>query len=106
MSMSTSASKRRACGAFVLHRMSPRLVCLRIMRFLLGRCAAILAGIAVMVICSCEKHHVGEIPEVQKEHSDPAQESGQTEPRRGEMRVPSTPPAAPTPAEFFSPTKP
>jgi hypothetical protein len=79
------------------------------MRFSFGRCAAILAGVAVMVVCSCEKHHVGEIPEVQKEQVDSAKEAkeeGQKELQSGQLRIPSTPPAAPTPVEFFSPTKP
>jgi hypothetical protein len=48
------------------------LLSLRIMRFGFGKCAAIVGVASVLLFCSCEKHHVGEIPEVQKEHVDPA----------------------------------
>jgi hypothetical protein len=37
-----------------------------------------MVGVAsVLLFCSCEKHHVGEIPEVQKEHVDPAKAAPQ-----------------------------
>src|SRR6266513_949616 len=47
-----------------------RLVCLRVMGACLSKCIAILAGLSLILICSCEKHPVGEMPEVQKEHVD------------------------------------
>jgi len=80
------------------------------MRFSFGSCASLLFGAALMIICSCEKHHVGEMPEVQKEHVELAEasEEGASETReRSTSPAPlsqSTPPT-PTPVEFF-PTKP
>jgi len=59
---------------------------------------------AVILCCSCEKHHLGEMPEVQKEHVDIASESSESSETSTtpEERSPSpTPSATPTPAEFF-----
>ena len=53
------------------------LLSLRIMRFGSGKCAATVGVASVLLFCSCEKHHVGEIPEVQKEHVDPAKAAPQ-----------------------------
>ncbi|MEP7014752.1 MAG: hypothetical protein ABI925_04865 [Verrucomicrobiota bacterium] len=76
------------------------------MRFCFGKFVSILCAAALIFICSCEKHRVGEIPEVQKEHVDPAtaHEEGATEPT--ETSTSATPPAkpappTPTPADFF-----
>jgi len=82
------------------------LLSLRFMRFSFGSCASLLLGAALMIICSCEKHHVGEIPEVQKEHVELAggSEEGASESREGSTS-PAPPSPTPTPAEFF-PTKP
>ena len=81
-----------------------RLVSLRIMRSWLRKSAAVLGGMALVLICSCEKHHVGEIPEVQKEHVDPDVATDQHPGRESERSTSPTLPAKPTPAEFF-PTK-
>ena len=51
------------------------LLSVRIMRFGSGKCAAMVGVASVLLFCSCEKHHVGEIPEVQKEHHDPVRDS-------------------------------
>jgi hypothetical protein len=58
---------------------------------------AALAGL-VLVFTSCERHHVGELPEVQREHLHPIQD-----PTGESMRGLPTPPTAvsPTPANFF-----
>ncbi len=58
---------------------------------------AALAGL-ILVFTSCERHHVGELPELQKEHLHPL-EATEEEP----IRAFPTPPAAasPTPADFF-----
>jgi len=71
------------------------------MRFLLRNCIAFSACISLVVICSCEKHQVGEMPEVQRERTEVA--------RATEPVAPAIPPPTPasksTPAEFF-PTQP
>jgi hypothetical protein len=70
------------------------------MRFFLRKCIAFSACASLIIICSCEKHHVGELPEVQKERVDLKSASEAAPPA-----VSPTPVAKPTPAEFF-PTKP
>jgi hypothetical protein len=62
---------------------------------------AALAGL-LLVFVSCERHHVGELPEEQREHLHPLQAGAEeTRPAVAEP-VPS---ASPTPANFFpSPT--
>lgn len=64
------------------------------MRFSIRRTSVTVAGICLAFFCSCEKHHVGEYPEVQKE---------QTGTERAAAK-PSSEDAAgahPTPADFF-----
>jgi len=56
---------------------------------------------AVILCCSCEKHHLGEMPEVQKEHVDIASESSETSTAPEESSPSPTPSATRTPAEFF-----
>jgi hypothetical protein len=56
----------------------------------------------LFLVCSCEKHHVGEYPEVQRELADVIKKPDAAE----SVVAPPTPAAAqPTPAQFF-PTKP
>jgi hypothetical protein len=66
------------------------------MRFPFRRVGIVCASSALIFWCSCEKHKVGELPEVQKEHVDL---------EAGSHAAPAAPsPAAestPTPAEFF-----
>ena len=71
------------------------------MRFSLRNCIALSACVSLVLICSCEKHVVGEMPEVQKERAEvaPHSEAG------GGSPASPTPTAKPTPAEFF-PTQP
>ena len=67
------------------------------MRFSVGTTGIALA-VASLISISCEKHHVGELPEVQKEKVDVA---------AGHEADSSPAPAAkPTPAEFFPEKKP
>lgn len=68
----------------------------RMFRFRFSPLAA-LAGLLI-VFTSCERHHVGELPELQKEHLHPL-EAAAEEPVRA--AVPSPPLASPTPANFF-----
>ena len=68
----------------------------RMFRFLFSPLAA-LAGLLI-VFTSCERHHVGELPELQKEHLHPL-EAAAEEPVRAAL--PNPPLASPTPANFF-----
>ena len=58
-----------------------------------------LAALAVLLIVfnSCERHHLGELPELQKEHLHPL-EAASEEPERA---LPKPPLSSPTPANFF-----
>ena len=51
---------------------------------------AALAGL-VLVFTSCERHHVGELPELQKEHFHPMETVDEPEPG-----VPKPPPSSPS----------
>src|SRR4051812_34933921 len=86
-----------------------RLLSLRLMRFDFGKLASILGVWAVVLVCSCEKHHVGEMPEAQNEHVEGAAEQDAGMGQAGEKSEAATPrgKATPTPtaAEFF-PAKP
>jgi len=42
------------------------------MRVSLAKAASILCATAVIAVCSCEKHPLGQMPEVQREQPDPA----------------------------------
>ena len=53
------------------------LLSLRIMRFGSGQCASVIGVALVLLSSSWEKHHLGEITEVQKEHIDPAKAAPQ-----------------------------
>jgi len=62
----------------------------------LFRAGLVACGVALLLICSCEKHHLGEYPEVQRDRLYEAQH--QAEPAA------STLPSA-TPVNFFRQTK-
>jgi hypothetical protein len=66
------------------------------MAFLL-RQTGIALGIGSLIFCSsCEKHPLGEMPEVQREQIDPAKawsQASEMDPERSS--------SSPTPAEFF-----
>jgi len=76
-------------------------VCQRIMAFLLRKVVVGVATGLLLFCSSCEKHPLGEMPEVQREQLDPAKRAygrtSETEPEK--------PMSSPTPAEFF-PAKP
>jgi len=57
---------------------------------------AALAGL-ILVFTSCERHHVGELPELQKEHLNPKAAAAE-EPVHA---VPTPQLTSPTPANFF-----
>jgi len=71
------------------------------MRFFLWKCVAIFAGASLVVICSCEKHPVGQMPEAQKEHLDLGKKSAEHSPSGGEPNISPAASVSPTPAEFF-----
>lgn len=60
-----------------------------------------LAGL-ILVFTSCERHHPGEIPDLQKEHFNPL-EAGSEAAAHAESAAPA---ASATPANFFPPQKP
>jgi hypothetical protein len=65
------------------------------MAFLLRR--TVIAAAALTVCCSCEKHPLGEMPEVQREQVDPAKKAWDRTSETGSKESSSSP----TPAEFF-----
>jgi hypothetical protein len=71
------------------------------MRFFLWKCVAIFAGASLVVICSCEKHPVGQMPEAQKEHLDLDGKSAERSPSAEEPNASPAASVSPTPAEFF-----
>jgi hypothetical protein len=66
------------------------------MRVSVAKAVSVLSATAVMAICSCEKHSLGEMPEVQREQVDPAKAWSQESEMDSEKSS-----SAPTPAEFF-----
>jgi hypothetical protein len=67
------------------------------MHFGLREIAASISAAALIFCCSCEKHHLGEDPEAQKENVDEAK--GGEEPTSVFIEV--SPRPKPTPAQFF-----
>jgi hypothetical protein len=72
------------------------------MRLGLRKCAIFFACVWLLLICSCEKHRVGEMPDAQKEHVDLAAQPAKTSNASPE----GLPSPSLTPAEFFPGTKP
>jgi hypothetical protein len=66
------------------------------MRVSVAKAVSVLSAIAMMAICSCEKHSLGEMPEVQREQIDPAKAWSQASEMKSEKSS-----SLPTPAEFF-----
>jgi hypothetical protein len=74
------------------------------MRFPLRRVALLSAAGALVFFCSCDKHHVGELPEVQKEHVDIEAGSHAAPPAHSPEAADAS--ATPTPADFFPQSSP
>jgi hypothetical protein len=69
----------------------------------LFRQIVIAAGIGTLLFCnSCEKHPLGQMPEVQREQVDPATKVSSRESKTRSEK----PSLSPTPAEFFPATPP
>ncbi|HEX4638536.1 MAG TPA: hypothetical protein VH170_03525 [Chthoniobacterales bacterium] len=71
------------------------------MHFRLRKFVAITSTAALLLFCSCEKHHLGEAPEVQKEHVDPVQAGGEEKSSAAEKKGSESQSVSPTPANFF-----
>jgi hypothetical protein len=71
------------------------------MHFGVRQTAAAVSTAALIFCCSCEKHHLGEDPEVQKEHVDVASGSEENSDATKEASTSPAATASPTPAEFF-----
>jgi hypothetical protein len=71
------------------------------MRFSLGKCIAVFTSAFLILICSCEKHRLGEMPDVQREHVDLVKATDDTVPLTEESKPSSELKTTPTPAEFF-----
>jgi hypothetical protein len=73
-----------------------------LMRFSLRKCIAFSAYVSLLIICSCDKHPVGEMPAVQREKT--------AAPGSAQAALSATaaesPAVKPTPADFFPATKP
>jgi hypothetical protein len=84
-----------------------RLLSERVMHFSIRKTAAVISIGSLIFYCSCEKHRVGEDPDVQKERVDEAK-GGEDENASapGKADVPEPAKASPTPADFFPKTTP
>jgi hypothetical protein len=71
------------------------------MHFGVRQTAAAVSTAALIFCCSCEKHHLGEDPEVQKEQVVAPGESDETSGATKETSTSPSATASPTPAEFF-----
>jgi len=73
----------------------------RVMHFGVRQTAAAVFAAALVLFCSCEKHHLGEDPEVQKEHVIAPGESDANSGATEETLASPAATASPTPVEFF-----
>ena len=78
-----------------------RLLSDRAMHFGVRQIAAAFSATALIFCCSCEKHHLGEDPEVQKEHVVAPGESDENSSAPKETSASPSVTVSPTPAEFF-----
>jgi len=62
---------------------------------------AALAGL-LLIFSSCERHHVGELPELQRENLNPLAPNAE----EAKAIEPAPPSVSPTPADFFPNQKP
>jgi len=71
------------------------------MHFGLRETAAVVSAAALIFCCSCEKHHLGEDPEAQKEHVDVAADSEENSATSKENAESPAATASSTPVNFF-----
>jgi hypothetical protein len=77
------------------------------MHFSLRKTAAVISIGSLIFYCSCEKHRLGEDPDVQKERVDGAKggdDENASAASKADVTESATP--RPTPAEFFPKTRP
>jgi len=67
---------------------------------------AAISSVALIFCCSCEKHRLGEDPEVQKENVGEAKGGEESPGAREESSVSPAPKTSATPVEFFPATTP
>jgi len=82
-------------------RAAGRLLSDRVMHFGVRQTAAAVSAAALIFCCSCEKHHLGEDPEVQKEHVIVPGQSDENSSAPKETSASPSVTVSPTPAEFF-----
>jgi hypothetical protein len=73
----------------------------RVMHFGVREAAAALSAAALIFFCSCEKHRLGEDPEVQKERVEEPKSGEENVSAPNKADVPESATPKPTPAEFF-----
>jgi hypothetical protein len=73
------------------------------MGFSLRKSVLLSAYAGLVLICSCDKHPVGEMPEVQREKGQVERPAATG---ASPAASPQTPASSPTPADFFPATKP
>ncbi len=73
------------------------------MGFSLRKWVALSVYVSLPLICSCDKHPLGEMPEVQRELTNKMENGSGAGPA---VSPGQTPTAKPTPADFFPETKP
>jgi hypothetical protein len=71
------------------------------MHFGVRQTAAAVSAVGLIFCSSCEKHHLGEDPEVQKEHVIVPAQSDETSGASKETSASPSATASPTPVEFF-----
>lgn len=64
-------------------------MCQRIMAFLARQCVIVFVLTALLFCISCEKHPVGQMPEVQREQLDPAKRWSDADKAKSENAAPS-----------------
>jgi hypothetical protein len=76
------------------------------MHFGFRQIIAAISGAAVIFCCSCEKHPLGQDPEVQREKMNVESASGQNPGATKERSTSPSPTPSPTAVEFFPETSP
>jgi hypothetical protein len=71
------------------------------MHFCVRQIAAAISAAALIFCCSCEKHRLGEDPEVQKENVDESKGGQENVGAPNKADVPESATPKPTPAQFF-----
>ena len=97
--------KRKSAEDWLARHAPARLLSERVMHFSVRQALAIISIGSLIFWCSCEKHPLGQDPEVQKENVDGAK-GGEEHAAPKKADVPETEMKSPTPAEFFPKTTP